>query len=166
MAWLPGQRITAARLRDNAPWIVDWSTLTSNTATITAEAVFLTSNVVTFRTGRAYRISLRALIQSNGTANNGGRFRLRKNNVSGTVLREWWDWTVFAATTGRNFAVDISTIATNTTGLDITAAVAATFLRDWGTDNLSIAGTSGTPTSLLIEDIGDASLVPGAQSIT
>ncbi|WP_046501612.1 hypothetical protein [Streptomyces odonnellii] len=166
MAWFAGNRITAQKLRDTTPHTVDWAVITANTDPITTETVFLTSSSVVFRTGRAYRISFRGLLQSNGTANNGGRFRLRKTNVSGTMVREWWDVPAFASTSGRNFNVDLSTVATNTTGTDITAALAVSLLRDWGSDNILIAASAGTPASLHIEDIGAAATVAGAQSIT
>lgn len=167
MPWLAGMRITAQRLTDNAPRTVDWATLTSNTAVVTTtETLVLAGNSVTFRAGRAYRVTFRGLAQSNGTANNGCRFRLRKTNAAGTVVREWWAIPLFSTTASRNFAVDLSTVLTNGTAADITAPLAVTFVRDWGSDGILVAGTSGTPTSLHIEEIGDASTVSGAQPIT
>ena len=167
MAWLPGMRITADRLTDSAPHTVDWTTLTSNTALITTtETLILASNSVLFRAGRAYRITLRALAQSNGTSNMGVRFRLRKGSLTGGTIREWWSVPTFASTSGRNFYVELSTVMTNTTATDIATPVATTFVRDWGTDSVLITGTAATPCSLHIEDIGEAALFPGTQSMT
>lgn len=171
MVWAPflaGQLATADALNDGAARTVDWAITTTNVGPIsTTETVIVTSNTVTFRTGRGYRFFFRGLVQGSGTSNTGARFRLRKTNATGDVYRDWHDIPVFSSTASRNLAIDLSTVGVNTTGSDIATAVVVTLIRDWGaTDTLTAAGTTGTPISLHIEDIGPAALFTGAQSIT
>lgn len=168
MTWLAGQVVTAQRLIDNSQRIVDYATTTSNVAGITTtEMAVVTGNTVTFRSGRAYRVTIRGLVTSSGTTSTGARFRLRKGSVSGTVIREWWDVAVSTVTAGRNVAVDLSTVISNATGADITTALVVGCLRDWGTtDSLTVSATAGTPTSLMVEDLDSATNVPGAQALS
>lgn len=167
MAWLAGMRVTAQRLNDNSTLILDQAALTSNiTGITTTNTAIVTGNNVTFRDGRAFRVTLRGLVTASGTANNGCRFRLYKGSVSGATIREWWDLPVFTATAGRNIAVDISTILSNTSGVDVSAAMVAAAVRDWGTDSITVSASAGTPTTLTVEEIGDAADVPFAQPIS
>lgn len=165
MTWLAGQKTTAQRLIDNTPHAISYTALTANSATTTTtEAVALTTGSVTFETGRAYRITLKCLVQSS-VATDTVTVRVRKTNVSGDVYVE--APRVYTTFGGGSQATYFDNICTNTTGADITAPLALCFVRTTGTGNVLIAATSTTHVAyVLVEDIGLAADFPSARAIT
>ncbi|MFD7224838.1 hypothetical protein ACFV9P_28120 [Streptomyces sp. NPDC059892] len=166
MDWLPGQRITAQRLRDNHPRPVSYDAITSNSsATTTTEIVALTSSPVTFRTGRAYRISLKCAVQTSVAADR-VTVRLRKLNSGGAVYIEIPHLVIPAATPANQLA-ESSVVASNDTGTDISTALALTIVRNNGTGNVLIAGSGAAFVGhILIENYGASSDFPNSRAIT
>ncbi|MGW2511264.1 hypothetical protein ACWC0A_17895 [Streptomyces scopuliridis] len=166
MAWLPGQRITAQRLRDNHPRPVSYDAITSNSSsTTTTEIVALTSTPVTFRTGRAYRISLKCAVQTSVAADR-VTVRLRKLNSTGAVYVEI-PHVVIPATTPANQLAESSVLASNDTGTDITTALALTIVRNAGSGNVLITGSSAAFVGhIMVEDYGPSGDFPNSRPIT
>lgn len=163
MAWLAGQRITVQRLLDNTPRTISYTSITANTASVTAETVWITSGSITFRTGRAYRCTLKCLLQ--GNAADKATVRIRKANLSGDVYLDSFHQGIQVSTSNTMFYG--SNICSNTSGADVTAAVVGTLQRSSGsTANVAIAATTTHVAYMEVEDIGDASDFSGARAIT
>ncbi|MFJ9214221.1 hypothetical protein [Streptomyces sp. NPDC102264] len=165
MAWQPGQRITAQRLRDNAPWTVSYTAIATNGSTTTTTEILVTSSpTVTFRTGRAYRIALKCAVQSSA-ASDRVTVRLRKLNSTGIVFVEVPHVVLPAAST--NQLAESAVIASNDTGADITTSIALTIVRVSGTGTVLIAGSSAAFVGhILIEDYGSSADFPNSRAIT
>lgn len=170
MTWLAGQRLTAQRLIDNTPHTVSYTALTSNVVNSTSpgtETVAVTSGNVTFETGRAYRLKLKTLVQSNaGTLGDQITVRIRKTNVSGAVWVE--APRVLANVSSGSTPCYFENICSNTTGSDITAPLALSFVRTaGGGTTIAIAATSGVHVTYIeVQDIGLAADFPSATALT
>lgn len=164
MTWQPGMTITADRLTDNSPHAVSYTSLTANTAISTGtELVALTTANITFRTGRAYRITLKCLAQSS-VAGDTVMLRVRKTNTAGTAFLD--QVRKYIPANGANSPVHFSNTLTNTTGADVTAALVATYQRASGTGNTLVAASVNNVAFVLVEDVGEADDYPAAQAIT
>jgi hypothetical protein len=162
--WQPGQRMTDARLRDNAPFTLAYAPLAANTATVTTtETVGITTPSVTLRNGRAYRITLKCLAQSSVSGDT-VTVRVRKTDTSGTAYLDQIRQYIVA--NNANSPVFFSNTLTNTTGSDITAVLVATYVRASGTGNALIAASANNVAYVLVEDVGSADEYPAAQALT
>lgn len=164
MTWQPGMTITAQRLLDNTPHAISYTAITANTATNTGiEAVALTTSSITFRTGRAYRITLKCLAQSS-VAGDTVMLRVRKTDTSGAAFLD--QVRMYIPANAANTPVHFSNTLTNTTGSDVTAVLVATYQRASGTGNSLIAASANNVGYVLVEDVGEAADYPGAAAIT
>lgn len=162
--WLAGQRATAQRLNDNAPFTLNYTSIISNTATATTtELVAITTPSMTLRNGRAYRMTFKGLVQSS-VAGDMVTVRIKKTNTSGTVYLD--SMRIYVGNAAANSPAYFSNICTNTSGSDVTAALVGTYVRASGTGNVLIAATGTHVAYLHIEDIGIASDHSGAVAIT
>lgn len=164
MTWLAGQKTTAQRLIDNTPHTISYTSLTANTGTTTTtETVALTTASVTFRTGRAYRITLKCLVQSSVAADT-VTVRVRKTNLAGTAYID--QVRMYIAAGGGNSPVYFSNICTNASGADITAALVGTYVRASGSGNALIAASTNNVCYIEVQDIGESGDFSGATAIT
>lgn len=163
--WVAGEDITADKLNDRAPFTVEYQGITANTATTTTtEVIAITSGAVTFRNNRAYRMVVKALIQSSVAADH-ATIRVRKTDVSGTTYLD--TQRIYCPGATANTLCHAENICTNTTGADVAAtAVVLTYLRASGTGNVLVAASSSQVAYLHIEDIGPAADYPSATAIT
>ncbi|MFI6700324.1 hypothetical protein ACIBJC_15325 [Streptomyces sp. NPDC050509] len=164
MAWLAGQRITAQRLRDETQNTVNYSAITANTATTTAaEVIGMTTTPVTFRSGRAYRVTYKGAMASS-TAGQQGTMAVRKGTVTGMTFVN--GFRLYLPANGT-VAFVFSGISSNTTGSDITTTLVGTY-------GLTVQVTSGTvnlgaspsnPAYIHVEDIGPSGDYTGVTAI-
>lgn len=143
----------------------DFTAITANAATITTtETVGITSGSVGFLTGRTYRATVRAWVQSSVTGD-AIQTRLRKTNAAGQQL---FDTFRTAVITGANTQSSVSyeAIFKNTSGATVTAALAVTYVRALGTGNVFMGANATNPSWIQIEDIGPAADYPSVNAIT
>lgn len=163
MPWRPGQTITPQRLSDNTPHTINYTALTANTANNTGtEAVALTTASITFRAGRAYRVTFKGLAQSSVAADQ-LTVRVRKTNTSGDVYVD--SFRIPIPTAGGNVPFYLANICTNTTSADVSAVLVGTYVRLTGTGNCVLAATTTHVCYVEVEDIGDAVDFAGARAI-
>ncbi|MFF1417479.1 hypothetical protein [Streptomyces sp. NPDC058280] len=166
MAWQPGQKITAQRLRDNSPFVVAYTPLTSPTAatTSTSPQTAIVTPAITFRAGRAYRLGYRGGMTSS-TVGQTGTVLIARSTAGGAVLlnsQRIPGPTGAAGTVGFYF----ENIVVNNTGADITTVLVATYqmvFANGGT--IAIFGSSTTPAYVEAVDIGLAADYAGATSL-
>ena len=163
MTWQPGMTITAERLIDNTPHNVSYTAITANTAAVTAETVAVTTSSITFRAGRAYRITFKGLAQSSG-ASDAVTVRVRKTNTSGDVYIDSFRLHIPAA--GANVPFYLANICSNSTAADVSAVLVGTYARAAGAGTSLIAATSTHVCYIEVEDIGEAADFPSARAIT
>lgn len=165
MALPAGVILTPQRLLDNIPRTISYTAITANTAASTGtELVALTTSSITFRAGRAYRITFKGLVQSS-VANDQLTVRVRKTNTSGDVYVDSFRLPILTA--NGNFPFYLANICSNTTSADVSAVLVGTFVRlSGGTGNCLIAATSTHVCYIEVEDIGDAADYPSARAIT
>ncbi|XUL89979.1 hypothetical protein ACQ86D_27860 [Streptomyces galilaeus] len=137
-------------------------TLTANVTFSSTETVLITTGSITFKTGRAYRVSLWAL--HNAASDSYALYRIRKNTVSGTIYKDQIRVNNLQASTA-NAAVSVQTILTNTTGSDVTAALCWTGAQGGVAQTWTLAASSSNVAYLLVEDCGSADDYTG-QAIT
>ncbi|MFJ9382084.1 hypothetical protein [Streptomyces sp. NPDC101455] len=162
--WLSGMRTTADRLNDNTPHTVSYTSITANTATNTGtEAVALTTASITFRAGRAYRVTFKGLVQSS-TAADQVTVRVRKTNTSGDVYLD--SFRLVVPTAGGNTPFYLANICANSTASDVSAVLVGTYARVSGAGNALISATTTHVCYIEVEEIGDAVDFAGARAIT
>lgn len=167
--FLAGEKATAAKF--NTGEMAGWAVLTANastTASIT-EVAIVTATGVTLKTGRAYQFELRGLVQhATVSVTDVVAFRLRRTSTTGTLIRNLGSQSVTnRANAARNHNVNLTHIAANDTGGDISTSVLATYSWDTGsTATFTFAATVATPATLAIFDIGPSSDYPGIGAIT
>ncbi|NEB00633.1 hypothetical protein [Streptomyces sp. SID13726] len=161
---LAGMRATADRINDAHPRTIAYQAITANTSSATAETVWVTTGAVTFRAGRAYRMTLKALIQGNSADK--ATLRVRKTNASGSVYLDTFHQGI--QVTSSNTLIYVSNICVNTTGADVTAtALVGTFQRSSGSAASVLVAASATHVAYVqVEDIGIAADFPSATAIT
>lgn len=129
------------------------SSTTTQTTTSTSETVSLTISNMLFKSGWAYRASIRTAVY--GTTGALAFFRLRKTNASGTDYGELGRVACEGTVTGSAAMANGSLILVRSAGTDLTTNVALTTSTNTGTINLFASASS--PRYLLIEPIGKAS---------
>lgn len=149
---------------DQGRGIVDRVARTSNTSTVTGtEAVALTSNSVTFFAGRAYRVKVKGVVQSDVTGDT-VQLRVRKTDPSGAIyLDTFTSYRVNVA--GDNTIFSPENAIRNDSGADVSAALVLTYARGSGTGNVRVAADAVNPAYLEIWDIGASADYPSANEI-
>ncbi|MFE1923393.1 hypothetical protein ACFW91_12580 [Streptomyces asoensis] len=137
-------------------------TLTANVTFSGTETAVITTGSITFKTGRAYRVSLWGL--HSAASASFALYRIRKNTVSGTIYKDQIRVNNLQASSA-NAAVSIQTILTNTTGSDVTAALCWTGTQGGVAQTWTLAASSSNVAYLLVEDCGSADDYTG-QAIT
>lgn len=162
--WLAGQRATAQRLNDNAPFTLSYTSIAANTAAgTTTELVAITTASMTLRNNRAYRMTFKGLVQSTVAADT-VTVRIRKGSAAGALYLD--TMRIYVPSASANAPVLFSNILTNTSGADVTAALVGTYIRASGTGNVLVAATGTQAAYLHVEDIGTASDHSGAVAIS
>lgn len=162
MAWSPGQRITAQRLRDGAPWVVSYTAITATTPTTTSTTLTaaITTDPLAFRAGRAYRISFRGGLVTSVLGQQ-GTVAITKGTATGSVLLNAQRIATAEGQLGTMgfYFENILTVGTDTT----TALVGAyAIVNQLSGGNVAIFGSSATPSYLEVMDIGLAADFPSA----
>ena len=137
-------------------------TLTTNVTFSSAETAVITTGSITFKAGRAYRISIWALHSAASASY--ALYRIRKNTVSGTIYKDQIRVNNLQGSSA-NAAISIQTILTNTTGSDVTAALCWTGVQGGVAQTWTVAASSSNTAYLLVEDCGSADDYTG-QAIT
>lgn len=141
---------------DGTTWRPDRPTVGLSTSTSqhtgfgTTEVVSLTVTSMVFKSGWAYRASIRGSLY--GTAGAQVLFRLRKSTASGTPYGEYGRVTCAGASAGDGAMANGSIYLLRTAGSDLTTNVVLTVATDTGT--ASIFADSDSPRYLLIEPVG------------
>ena len=166
MAWVAGNRTTADRLNDNHPRTIDYSAIIANTAvsTSTTELVAITTPTITFRDGRAFRVTYKG-VAANTVAADQIQIRIRKtSSVTNPTLLDSFRYALGAA---GSYAFYFQNIFINTSGADIAVPLVGTYNRvTGGAGNISILAAAANPAYLETEDIGDSDDYPSAPTMT
>lgn len=150
--------------RDPGKGVQDFTAITTNTATTTtAEVVGITSGSVTFKTGRAYEVLVKGLVNST-ILGDIPRILVRKTNAAGQIFIDTMAGLRINAA-GNNTIYYVGNKIRNATGANVTAALVVTYKREAGTGNVLIAADATNPAWIQINDIGDASFYPNANEI-
>lgn len=162
--WLAGQKTTAQRLNDNAPFTANYTSLTANSAAATtATVVAITTPSITFRDGRAYRVIFKGLAQSSVAADQ-IQVQVKKTNSAGASYVD--SFRIQAPSAGGNTAFYLANVITNTTGFDIVAPLVGCVLRvAGGTGNVILAASTNNIAYIHVEDIGSALDYPSAHAM-
>ncbi|MER6206534.1 hypothetical protein [Streptomyces sp. NPDC001642] len=136
--------------------------LTANVTFSSTETALITTGSITFKAGRAYRVSLWAL--HNAASDSYALYRIRKNTVSGTIYKDQIRVNNLQASTA-NAAVSVQTILTNTTGSDVTTALCWTGVQGSVAQTWTLAASSSNVAYLLVEDCGSTDDYTG-QAVT
>ncbi|MFE6683921.1 hypothetical protein [Streptomyces sp. NPDC057729] len=166
MAWLAGMRITATRLRDNAPFLVNYTSITSSTPTTTSTApsAAITTPPITFRAGRAYRVAYRGGMSSS-TVGQQGTMTITKGTAAGAAVMNSQRVPGPAGQAGTVGFYFENIVANN--GADTTTALVGTYAMTYqsGTGTIAVFGSAVTPAYLEVVDIGVATDYPSATSL-
>lgn len=163
--WLAGQKITAGRENDNAPFTVNFTTITAASTTTTGpETIAMTTPNLTFRNNRAYRITYKGGLATN-TGNQQGTVLVRKTNLTGAAYIT--GFRMFLPASGT-IPFYLGNVCTNTSGADITAVLVGTFALTVAVTSgvVNIAASASGPCYIHVEDIGLASDYAGATALT
>ena len=136
------------------------ASITANVSGITTtETVLMTVPSMTYKNGRAYRVTVWGLAQST-TASTYFLYRLRKGSAStsGTIYKDQMRVPV-RGTASTHSAVSLVFTLVNTSGADITTAVTLTGSCAAGTG--IFAASSGNVATTTVEDVGLATQWPG-----
>ncbi|WP_406462947.1 hypothetical protein OHB07_16125 [Streptomyces sp. NBC_00111] len=162
---LAGERLIASVENARAPFAVDYTCITTNTpaSPVSAETVWVTTPTITFRAGRAYRLTIKGLITVSATGSE-GRIRVRRATVTGTTL---FDSFRISTPNAANYGFEFSNVFLNSGASDIAVALVGTIARDSGAANYHVSATpAASPAYLLTEDFGPVADFPAATSLT
>ena len=135
--------------------VVAFATLTANSSTTTTELVTITVGSASYQTGRAYRATLKALVNSS-VANDTVTCRVRRGTTTAgqAVLNTF---STKCVTTAENWPVFFQGYFSASS--NFTDAFCATIDRRTGTGNILMAASATEHVAyLLIEDLGANSL--------
>lgn len=144
--------------------LLDYTDIAANTATTTTtETIGITSDAVTFETGRAYEILIKGYVQSS-VAGDQVQVRARKTDTAGQILiASMSGYTIPVA--NQNMPFYLGAIVRNATGPSLTDVVVVTFLRNSGTGNVRITADATHHAYVTIRDIGTAAMYPNAPEL-
>ena len=144
-----GQVLTAAQQNRFPRGIVALTTSQTNSATITAEAVTLTSSSFTAVANRYYRITYYEPVVQPSGAPSYMTFRIRMTNLSGAFLQP--SDIEATGTDGQNVPLQvITTLAAGATTVCGTVAAASGSILLYGNAGISVTR------QIIVEDIGPA----------
>jgi hypothetical protein len=164
--WLAGQAETADRLNDNHPRTIDYSAIIASTAISTSntELVAITTPTITFRNGRAFRLTFKG-IAANSVSTDQINLKIRKTNS--TTNPSLLDSFRMALGSSGSYLFFFQNIVVNTSGADIAVPLVGTYNRVvGGTGNINIFASAVNPAYLETQDIGDANDFPSAATMT
>ncbi|KPI15653.1 hypothetical protein OK074_2098 [Actinobacteria bacterium OK074] len=127
--------------------------LTANVTFSSTETAIITTGSITFKTGRAYRISIWAL--HNAANESYALYRIRKGTVTGTVYKDQIRINNLQGS-AANTPVSFQTIFTNTTGSDIATALCWTGIQGGVAQTWAVVASTANVAYLLVEDCGSA----------
>ncbi|MFF1416577.1 hypothetical protein [Streptomyces sp. NPDC058280] len=163
MALQPAQRITAQRLRDNAPWTAGYASITASTAATTSSTpqAAITTDPILFRAGRAYRLSYRGGLTSS-TLGQQGTVLITRGTAGGATLLNSQRIPCAAGQAGTVGFYFENIIAVG--GTDVTTALVGTYQMVFqvSSGTVAIFGSATTPAYIEVTDIGLAADYPGA----
>ncbi len=149
----PGMKLTAARLNPAPPGIA-YSPSTS-AAIGTTETVVLTIPNMVFKAGKAYKVTMKAMMYGS-VAGALGNFRVRKTNASGADWGEYGRTRCEGTNSGSSVGVGGSPLyLTRSANTDLTADVVLTCSANTG-NTVTLWASAATPRTFLIEEVGDA----------
>ncbi|MGR3872715.1 hypothetical protein ACUXZZ_29670 [Streptomyces graminifolii] len=137
-------------------------TLTANVTFSSTETALVTTGSITFKAGRAYRVSIWAL--HSAASDSYALYRIRKNSVSGTIYKDQIRVNSLQSS-AANAVVSVQTILTNTTGSDITASLCWTGTQGGIAQTWTLAANSNNVAYMLVEDCGSTDDYSG-QAVT
>ena len=161
----PGERLIAATENARAPYTVNYTAINANTPSspVTNETVWVTTPSITFRPGRAYRLTVKGLLTPNA-ASSEGRIRVRQTNLSGTTLFD--SFRITTPSSSSNYGFEYSNVFINSGTIASGTALVGTVGRDSGTASYQVSASATHVAYLLVEDVGPAADFPGATAIS
>lgn len=148
--------------RSQGRGVVAFNASSSTSSFIGSETAIITISSVTFKAGRAYKIEYEVDVDSSTTGNS-AEFRIRRNTVSGTVLR-FAAAHPMAGSSGFGSTCRGSATVRNSTGSDITDNVVLT-LASIISGTVRMSAASNRLGTLTVTDIGAASAFSTATSL-
>lgn len=163
---LAGQRLIASVENARAPFLLDYSAINVNTPPspgVTAETMWVTTPTLTFKNGRAYRLTAKGLASTSAVGAE-VQIRAHKATVGGQIL---FDSFRISTPNAGNYGFEFSNIFTNTSGVDVTTVLVGSIFRVTGSTALVwVAASATSPAYLMTEDVGPAADFTGATAIT
>ncbi|MGW1463835.1 hypothetical protein ACWCPT_05705 [Streptomyces sp. NPDC002308] len=161
---LSGERLIASVANSRAPFLVGFTAIQANSTAGTsgAEAVWVTTPVLTFPVGRAFEVTIKGLISPTTTGSE-GQLRVRKTGLGGQFLLDSFR---FPTPLVGNYGFYFSATFANFTGAAITAALAGTVGRSNGTADYSVSASSANPAYIRVTDVGPATDFTGVIALT
>lgn len=149
---------------DQGRGLLDHTARTTNTAGVTGtETIALTSASVTFLAGRAYRVTIKGVVQSS-TAGDTVQLRVRKTNAVGAIYLDTFT-ALRVNVAGDNSLYTYENVIRNDTGADVTAALVMTYVRGSGAGTVLVAADAVNPAYIEINDVGASGSYPSANEI-
>ncbi|MEU0133407.1 hypothetical protein ABZ172_05100 [Streptomyces sp. NPDC006296] len=158
-----GQRLIASTENARAPFTVNYTAINSNTSPVTNETAWVTTGLITFRPGRAYRITVKGLLTPTA-ASSEGRIRVRRDTASGTTLYD--SFRITTPSSGANYGFEFSNLIVNSGTSQVLALLVGTVGRDSGSATYSVSSSATHVAYLHTEDFGPAADFPGATPLT
>ncbi|MGW2260266.1 hypothetical protein ACWCXE_20990 [Streptomyces sp. NPDC001780] len=159
-----GARVRVGDINNRAPVLITYEAISSSTAgTISTSAqAAITTDPITLRTGRAFRISYRGGMTST-TSGQQGTVLVTRGAAGGSTLlnsQRIPGPTGQAGTVGFYF----ENIVVNQTGTDITTVLVGTYqmVYQQGSGTIGIFASSTTPAYVEVVDVGPAGDYPSA----
>ncbi|MFJ9027557.1 hypothetical protein ACIRQP_03375 [Streptomyces sp. NPDC102274] len=162
-----GARVRVGDINARAPYTVAYESITTTTAAITSTTptAAITTDPLTFRNGRAYRVSYRGGMSSNNLGQQGSVLVTRGTATGPAILNSQRIQCADgqAGTVGFYF----ENVVVNNTGLDVVTALVGTYQMVYqtagtNTGTVAVFGSSATPAYLEVVDIGPAADYPNA----
>jgi hypothetical protein len=163
-----GARVRVGDINNRAPVAVAYEAITASTATTTSTTpqAAITTDPITFRDGRAYRVSYRGGLSST-TLGQQGTVLIAKGTATGSTILN--SQRIMAAS-GQAGTVGFyfENVVVNNTGSDYTTALIGTYQMVFqvSSGTLAIFGSSTTPAYLEVVDIGPSSDYLNATPVT
>lgn len=145
---------------DQGMGVVGSASLTTNVTFAATETVIMSTGSMTFKNGRAYRVSIWGLHQW-PTTDNYALYQLRKGTTTAGTLYKGQMRTRGVPVAATNGPVNLTFTLTNTSGADVTTAVSLTGIQGSVAQTWTFTASAGNVASIIVEDIGLASSYPG-----
>lgn len=166
MALLAGQRITSTRENDNSARTINYTAISAATSATTSNTlqVGITTSSMTFRNGRAFRLTLKGAAVGNATAIH-AQYTVNRTTVAGMTLLD--SSRIPLGTISGSYGFYFQNVFVNSSGADITDVLVAGYraVAGSGTGSVAIGATGQQPSFIMVEDLGVASDYPSASSL-